>query len=99
MRYSYKKIAIYKNIRILCGSIKSTFHLFKIPRARIYLTRIRLIAAHATLTHATLSNKETARLKKRRASYNNRLASNSRSHNIKESVKSRVFAGKANKEG
>ena len=97
MRYSCEKIAIYKNIKMLCGNIKPTLYLFKIPRAKIYITRIRLITAHATLTHATLSSKETARLRKRRASYSDRLVSSLKSHNIEKSVKSRVFASKANK--
>jgi hypothetical protein len=99
MRCSCKKTIIYKNIRMLCGNAKPTFHLFKIPRVKIYPTRIRLIAAHATLAYATLNNKRTARLKKRKASYSDRLASNSKSHSIEKNVKSRVFAGKANKEG
>jgi hypothetical protein len=99
MRYSYKKTAIYKNVKVLYGSIKPTFHFFKIPRVRIYFTRIRLIAAHATLTHATLNNKKTARLKKKRASYSDRLASSSKSHNIEKNVRNRIFAGKANKKG
>jgi hypothetical protein len=99
MRYSCKKTAIYKNTKILCGNAKSTFYLSKTPRARIYLTRIRLVTAHATLIHATLSNRETARFKKRRANYSDRLASSSKSHNIKKSMKSRVFAGEANKKG
>jgi hypothetical protein len=97
MRYLYKKIVTYKNVRMFCGSAKPTFHLFKTPRVRIYLTRIRLIAAHATLTHTTLSNRGTAKLRERRASYSDRLASSSRNHNIEKSIKSKVFAGKANK--
>jgi hypothetical protein len=99
MRYSYKKTATYKNVRVFYGNIKPIFYLSKTPRARIYLTRIRLIAAHATLAHATLNNKETARLKKRKASYSDRLVSSSKSHSVEKNVKNRVFAGKANKKG
>jgi hypothetical protein len=84
---------------VLCGNVKPILYLFKIPRARIYPTRIRLIAAHVTLTHATFSNREMARFGKKRASYNDRLVSSSRSHSIEKNIKSRVFAGKANKEG
>jgi hypothetical protein len=99
MRYSCKKTVTYKNIRMLCGNVKPILYFFKTPRVRIYLTRIRLVAAHATLIHATLSNRETARLEKRKASYNDRLASSSKSHSIEKSVRSRVFAGKINKKG
>jgi hypothetical protein len=98
MRYLYKKTATYKNIKMLGGSAKPTFHLFKTPRVRIDPTRIRLIATHATLIHATFSNRGTARLKKKKANYSDRLASNSRSHNIEENIKNRVFAGEANEE-
>jgi hypothetical protein len=98
MRYLYEKITTYKNARMLCGNAKPTFHLSKTPRAKIDPTKIRLIAAHATLTHATLNNKKTARLRKRKASYSDRLASSSRSHSIEKNVRNRVFAGKANKE-
>jgi hypothetical protein len=97
MRYLYKKTAIYKNIRVLYGNIKPTLHLSKIPRARIDLTRIRLITAHATLTHATFNNKKTAKLGKKRASYNDRLISSSKNHNIEKNIRSRVFAGEVNK--
>jgi hypothetical protein len=83
MRYLCEKTATYNNIRILCGSAKPTFYLFKIPRVRKHLTRIYLIIAHVTLAHTTLSSKETARLKKKRASYGDRLASSLRNHNIK----------------
>jgi hypothetical protein len=69
MRYSCKKTVTYKNVRVLCGNIKLTFHFSKIPRIRIYLTRIRLIAAHVTLVHAIFNNKGTARLRERKASY------------------------------
>ena len=82
---------------MLCGNAKLTLYFSKIPRVRIYPTRIRLITAHATLAHAIFSNKRTARLRKRRASYNDRLASNSRNHNIEKNVRSKVFASKANK--
>jgi hypothetical protein len=98
MRYSYKKTTIYKNAKMLCDNVKPTFHLFKIPRAKIYLTRIRLIAAHATLAHATFNSKGTARLKKRKANCSDRLASSSKSHNVEKSIRNRVFAGKADKE-
>jgi len=97
MRYSYKKIVTYKNVKMFYGSAKLIFYFFKIPRVKIYFTRIRLIVAHVTLAHTTLSNKGTARLKKRKASYSDRLISNSRSHSIEKSVKSRVFAGEINK--
>jgi hypothetical protein len=97
MRYSCKKTATYNNIKIFCGNAKSTFHLFKTPRAKKYLTRIRLIITHVTLTHTTLSNRETARLRKRKASYGDRLASSLESYNVEKSVKSKVFAGKVNK--
>jgi hypothetical protein len=97
MRYLYKKTATYNNIRILCDNAKPIFHLSKTPRVRINPTRIRLIIAHVTLAHATLNSKETARLKKKRASYSDRLASSSRSHNIEKNIKNRVFAGKADK--
>jgi hypothetical protein len=98
MRYLCKKIAIYNNIRVLYDSAKPIFYLFKIPRARIDFTRIRLITAHVTLAHATFSNKKTARLKKRRASCNDRLISSSRSYNIEKNMRNRVFANKINKE-
>jgi hypothetical protein len=97
MRYSCKKTVIYKNARMLCDNIKPILHLSKIPKAKIYPTRIRLVAAHVTLTHATLNNRRTVRLKKRKASYSDRLASSSRSHNIEKNVKSKVFASKADK--
>jgi hypothetical protein len=99
MRYSCKKTAIYKNIKVLCGSAKPIFYLFKTPRVRIYFTRIRLIAAHVTLAHATFNSRRTARLKKRKASYNDRLTSSSRSHNVEKNVRSRVFANKINEKG
>jgi hypothetical protein len=99
MRYSCKKTVTYKNAKVLYDNIKPTFHLSKTPKVRIYPTRIRLVTAHATLTYATLNNKGTARLRKKRASYSDRLASSSRNHNIEENVRSRVFANKANKEG
>jgi hypothetical protein len=99
MRYSYKKTATYKNAKMLGGSTKPTLHLSKTPRAKIDSTRIRLIIAHATLAHATLNNRRTARLRKRKANYSDRLASNSRSHNIKKNVKSKVFADETNKKG
>jgi hypothetical protein len=62
MRYSCEKTTTYNNVKMFYGNVKSIFHFFKIPRVRKYLTRIRLIAAHVTLTHAILSNRETARL-------------------------------------
>jgi hypothetical protein len=62
MRYLCEKITIYNNVRMLRGNIKSILYFFKIPRAKIYLTRIRLVVAHAILIYATLSNKRTARL-------------------------------------
>jgi hypothetical protein len=99
MRYLYEKTATYNNVNMFCGSVKPIFYFFKIPRAKIHFTRIRLIVAHVTLTHATLSNRGTARLWERRASCDDRLASSLRSHSIEKSVKSRVFVGKANKEG
>jgi hypothetical protein len=99
MRYSCEKTATYNNIKMLCGSAKPILHLFKIPRVRIDLTRIRLIAAHATLAHAIFNNRETVRLGKRRANYSDRLASNLKSHNIEESVRSRIFANKVGKKG
>jgi hypothetical protein len=99
MRYSCKKTATYKNVKMLCGSTKPTFHLSKTPRARIDLTRIRLIIAHATLAHATFSNRETARLGKKKANYSDRLVSSSRNYNVEKNVRSRVFAGKINKKG
>jgi hypothetical protein len=98
MRYSCEKTVIYKNVKILCGSAKPTLHFFKIPRARIYLTRIRLIAAHVTLTHATLNSKGTARLRKRKASYSDRLVSSSRSYSIEKNIRNKIFAGEVNKE-
>jgi hypothetical protein len=99
MRYLYKKTATYKNIKMLYDSAKPTFHLSKISRARIDPTRIRLITAHATLAHTTLNNRETARLKKKRASYSDQLVSSSRSHSIEKNIKNRVFADKTNKKG
>jgi hypothetical protein len=96
MRYLCKKIAIYNNVRMFCESVKSAFYLFKIPRVKIDFTRIRLIIAHVTLAHAIFNNSGTARLKKRRANYSDRLTSSSRSHSIEKSIKSRVFAGKIN---
>jgi len=99
MRYLCEKTAIYKNIKVLCGNAKPIFYLSKILRVRIYFTRIRLVAAHATLAHATFNSKGTAKFRKRRASYNDRLVSNSRNHNIEKNVKSRVFAGKVNEKG
>jgi hypothetical protein len=82
---------------VLCDSTKPAFYLFKILRVRIGLTRIRLVAAHVTLAYATFNNKGTARLRKRRASYSDRLASSLKNHSIEENIKSRVFAGKVNK--
>jgi hypothetical protein len=99
MRCLCEKTATYNNVSMLYDNIKFTFHLSKIPRVRIYLTRIRLITAHVTLAHATLSNKRTARLWERKASYDDRLASRLRNHNIEKNVRSRVFANKADKEG
>jgi uncharacterized C2H2 Zn-finger protein len=99
MRYLCEKTVTYKNVRVLYGSAKSIFYLFKIPRVRIYPTRIRLIVAHVTLAHATLINRGTARLKKRKASYSDRLASSSRSYNIEESMRNKIFAGKINEKG
>jgi hypothetical protein len=96
MRYLCKKTAIYKNVKMLCGNAKPILYLFKTPRARIYLTRIRLIAAYVTLAHTIFSSRGTVRLKKRRASYSDRLASSSRSHNVEKNMKSRVFADKIN---
>jgi hypothetical protein len=99
MRYSYKKIAIYNNVKVLCDNAKSAFYLFKIPRVRIDFTRIYLIAAHVTLAYAIFSSKRTARLRKRKASYSDRLVSNLRSHNIEKNVRNRVFANKIDKKG
>jgi hypothetical protein len=62
MRYSYKKTATYNNAKVLYGNTKPILYLSKTPRAKIYPARIRLVTAHATLTHATLNNKRTARL-------------------------------------
>jgi hypothetical protein len=62
MRYLCKKTAIYNNVKVLCDNVKLILHLFKISKIRIYFTRIRLIITHVTLTHATLNNRETARL-------------------------------------
>jgi hypothetical protein len=98
MRYSCKKITTYNNIKVFCGNIKPIFHFFKTPRAKKYLTRIRLIITHATLAHATLSSGRTAKFRKRKASCGDRLASNLKSHSVEKSIKSRVFAGKANEE-
>jgi hypothetical protein len=97
MRYSYKKTATYKNARVFCDNAKPILYFSKIPRAKIHFTRIRLVTAHATLAHTTLNNRRTARFKKKRASYSDRLASSSKSHNIEKNVRSRVFAGKVNK--
>ena len=83
MRYLYKKTATYNNVRVFCGNAKFIFHFFKIPRAKKYLTRIRLIVTHVTLAHATLNNKETAKLRKRRASYSDRLISSLRNYSVK----------------
>jgi hypothetical protein len=99
MRCLCEKIATYNNISMLCGSIKPTFHFFKIPRVRIYLTRIRLVVAHVTLIYAILSNRGTARLWERRASCDDRLASSLRNYNVEENVRNRVFAGEVNKKG
>jgi hypothetical protein len=82
---------------MLYDSVKPAFYLFKTPRARIGLTRIYLITAHVTLAHATLNNRRLARLKKRRTSYSDRLASSLKNHNIEKNMRSRVFAGKADK--
>jgi hypothetical protein len=98
MHYLYKKTATYNNAKVFCSNAKSILHLFKIPRARKYLTRIRLVAAHVTLTHATFNNERTARLKKRKASCGDRLALNLESHNIEKNVRNRVFANKTDKE-
>jgi hypothetical protein len=62
MRYLCEKIAIYNNVRVLRGNVKLIFYLFKTPRVRKYLIKIRLVVAYATLAHAILSNRETARL-------------------------------------
>jgi hypothetical protein len=83
MRYSCKKTATYNNVKMFYDNAKSTFYFSKTPRVRKYLTRIRLIITDATLIHATLSNRGTARLWKRKASYDDRLISNLRSHSIK----------------
>jgi hypothetical protein len=99
MRYSCEKITTYNNVKVFCESVKPALYLFKSPRVKINLTRIRLVIAHVTLTHAIFSNRETARLWKRRASYNDRLASSSKSHNIEKNVRNRIFAGKVNKKG
>jgi hypothetical protein len=82
---------------VLCDNIKPAFYLFKIPRARIGFTRIRLVIAHATLVHATLNNRKTARLRERKASYNDRLVSSLRNYNIEKNVRNKIFAGKINK--
>jgi hypothetical protein len=84
MRYSCEKTATYNNVRIFCGSAKSTLYLSNIPRARKHLTRIRLVIAHATLTHATFNNKGTARFWKRRASCGDRLVSSLKSYSVKK---------------
>jgi hypothetical protein len=97
MRYLYKKTATYNDVRVLCGSVKPTFYLFNIPRVRKYLTRIRLVVAHATLAYAIFSNRGTVRLGERRASYGDRLASSLGSYSVEKSVRSRVFASKINK--
>jgi hypothetical protein len=97
MRYSYKKTTTYNNIKVFYGNIKPIFYLSKTSRARINLTRIRLIITHATLAHATFNSKKTARLKKKKASYNDRLISSLRNYNVEKSVKNRIFAGKTNK--
>jgi hypothetical protein len=97
MRYLCEKTAIYNNIKIFCSNVKSTFYLFKILRVRKYLTRIRLIITHATLTHATFNNRKTVRLKEKRTSYGDRLASNLENYNIEKNMKSRIFASKINK--
>jgi hypothetical protein len=99
MRYLYEKTAIYKNIKIFCGNAKPILYFFKIPRVRIYSTRIRLVAAHVTLIHATLNNRGTARLEKRKASYSDRLTSSSRSHNVEKSMRNKIFANKINEKG
>jgi uncharacterized C2H2 Zn-finger protein len=82
---------------MLCDSVKPALYFFKIPRARIGFTRIRLIIAHVTLAHATLNNRGTARLKKRKASYSDRLASSLKSYSIEENVRSKIFASEINK--
>jgi hypothetical protein len=97
MRYLYEKTATYNNVKMLYGNIKSILHLSKTPRVRINPTRIRLVAAHVTLIHATLSSRKTAKLRKRRANYSDRLISSSKNHNIEKSIRSKVFAGKINK--
>jgi hypothetical protein len=97
MRYSCEKTATYNNVKIFCGNAKSIFYLFNTPRVRKYLTRIRLVIAHATLTHATLSNKKTARFWKRRASCGDRLTSSLKNHSVEKNVRSRVFASKIDK--
>jgi hypothetical protein len=63
MRYLCEKIATYKNVKVFCGSAKPILYLFKTPRVRIYPTRIYLVAAHATLAHAILNSRGTARLR------------------------------------
>jgi hypothetical protein len=97
MRYSCKKTATYNNVKVFCGNIKPIFYFFKIPRAKIYFTRIRLVIAHVTLIYATFSNRGTARFWERKTSYGDRLVSSLKSHSIEKSVRSRIFAGKANK--
>jgi hypothetical protein len=84
---------------MLYGSAKPIFHLFNTPRARKHPTRIRLITAHVTLAHATLNSRGTARLREKKASCGDRLASNLGNHSIEENVKSRVFASKTDEEG
>ena len=59
--------------------------------------RICLIIAHVTLVYAIFNNKKTAKLKKRKASYSDRLVSSLRNYNVEKNVRNRVFAGKANK--
>jgi hypothetical protein len=98
MRYLCEKTATYNNTKILCGNAKLILYFSKIPRVKKYFTRIRLITAHVTLTHAILSNEETVRLKKKRASYGDRLASSLESHNVEKNIKSRIFASEINKE-
>jgi hypothetical protein len=99
MRYLYEKIATYNNIKVLCGNIKPIFYFSKIPRAKKYLTRIRLITAHVTLTHATLNNRKTAKFGKRKASCGDRLTSSLENYSVEKNVKSKVFVNKTNKKG
>jgi hypothetical protein len=62
MRYLCEKIATYNNVKMLYSNVKFIFYFFKIPRVKIYFTRIRLIVTHVTLAHATFNSKKTIRL-------------------------------------